>query len=62
MIIPVASQLIVEKVEFYADEAATVTLNNGYSSIEAFCYPCDYKVGDKVDNLLRVLEANVKSA
>ncbi|MEM5527876.1 hypothetical protein WN093_03495 [Gammaproteobacteria bacterium AS21] len=62
MIMSVASQLIVEKVEFYADEAATVTLNNGYSSIEAFCYPCDYKVGDKVDNLLRVLEANVKSA
>jgi len=39
-----------------------VTLNNGYSSIEDFCFSCDYKVSDKVDNLMRVLEADVKSA
>lgn len=58
----VSSQLIIQKVEFYGDEAATVTLNNGHSSIEAFCHPCEYKIGDKVDNLLRVLEADVKSA
>jgi len=56
------NQLTVKKIEFYGDETASVTLENESSSVEVFCHPCGYSEGDKVDNLLRVLDADIKAA
>jgi hypothetical protein len=56
------NQLTVKKVEFYGDETASVTLESEISSIEVFCHPCEYEVGDKVKNHLNVLDADVKAA
>lgn len=58
----IMDQLTVKKVDFYGDETATITLESDTSSIEVFCHLCEYQEGDKVDNLLRVLDADVKAA
>ncbi|MFZ3185955.1 MAG: hypothetical protein WA173_17650 [Pseudomonas sp.] len=56
--------LIVEKVEPYSpgDESASVLLRSERGLIEVFCYPCDLKVGDFVENRLSVLDADVRAA
>lgn len=41
------------------DEAASVTLRSEHAEVVAFCWPCDLKVGDIVENQLSVLEADV---
>jgi hypothetical protein len=56
------NQLTVKKVEFYGEETATVTLESEAASIDVFCHMCEYKEGDKIDNLLQVLDADVKAA
>ncbi|MCG8669964.1 MAG: hypothetical protein MI867_11165 [Pseudomonadales bacterium] len=56
------NQLTVKNVEFYGDETACVTLDSGISTIQVFCHLCGYREGDKVQNLLRVLDAEVKAA
>jgi predicted ABC-class ATPase len=56
------NQLTVKKVEFYGDQTACVTLDSGISTITVFSHLCDCREGDKVDNLLRVLDAEVKTA
>ena len=56
------NQLTVKKVEFYGDETACVTLDCGISMIQVFCHLCVHREGDKVENLLRVLDAEVKAA
>lgn len=56
------NQLTVKNVEFYGDETASVTLENENSSVEVFCHLCKYSEGDKVNNLLRVLDADVRAA
>ena len=56
------NQLTIKKIDFYGGETASVTLESENSSIEVFCHPCEYSVGEKVDNLLRVLDADVKAA
>lgn len=55
-------QLTVKKVEFYGTETATVTLESNTSSIDVFCHMCEYKEGDKVNNHLHVLDAEIKAA
>ncbi len=56
------NQLTVKRIDFYGDETASVTLENENSSIDVFCHLCEYKEGDKINNLLRVLDADVKAA
>lgn len=56
------NQLTVKKVEFYGEETATVTVESEAASIDVFCHMCEYKEGDKIDNLLQVLDADVKAA
>jgi len=56
------NQLTVKKVEFYGEETATVTLESEAALIDFFCHMCEYKEGDKIDNLLQVLDADVKAA
>lgn len=56
------NQLKVVDIELDSDETATVTLENEISSIEVFCHLGEYSIGDKVNNLLNVLDANVKAA
>ncbi|MDU0353642.1 hypothetical protein RS130_06590 [Paraglaciecola aquimarina] len=56
------NQLTVKNVEFYGDETASVTLENENLSVEVFCHLCKYSEGDKVNNLLRVLDADVRAA
>lgn len=41
------------------DEAASVTLRSETGELTAFCYPCDLKAGDSIDNYLSVLDADV---
>lgn len=57
-------KLIVESVEPYSpgDECASVILRSEQGVIEVFCHPCNLKVGDRVENRLSVLEANVYAA
>ena len=55
-------QLTVKSVKFYGDETASVTLENQNASVEVFCHLCEYSEGDKVNNLLRVLDADVRAA
>tara|TARA_R110002072_G_scaffold252793_1_gene411588 strand:- start:52 stop:429 length:378 start_codon:yes stop_codon:yes gene_type:complete len=56
------NELTVNKVLFYGDETASVTLESDSSSVDVFCHRCEYKEGDKVNNLLQVLDAEVKAA
>lgn len=44
------------------DEDASVTLRSEKGEIVAFCWPCDLKVGDVIENRLSVLEADVLAA
>lgn len=54
----------VRSVEPYApgDESATVTLSSASGDIVVFCYPCNLKPGDQVENHLSALDANVQAA
>jgi len=56
--------LVVERTEPYApdDESASVTLRSACGEIVAFCYPCDLKVGDHIENHLSALDAKVQAA
>jgi hypothetical protein len=58
------STLIVESVEPYSpgDESASVVLRSEHGVIEVFCHPCNLKVGERVENRLSVLDANVYAA
>ncbi len=55
-------KLTVTKVDFYDEDTATVTLASLTSSIDVFCHLCEYKIGDKVDNLLHVLDSEVTAS
>lgn len=54
--------LTVKKIDHYGDETASVILESDTSSVEVFCHLCEYKEGDKIENLLHVLDADVKTA
>ena len=41
------------------DGDASVTLRSEKGEVVAFCWPCDLKVGDVIENRLSVLEADV---
>lgn len=41
------------------EEDASVTLRSERAEVVAFCWPCDLKVGDVIENRLSVLEADV---
>lgn len=56
------NQLIVKNVDCYGDETATITLKSEFASIDIFCHLCDFKNGDKVEDLLDVLDVDFKSA
>lgn len=43
------------------DEDGAVTLRSEKGEVVAFCWPCDLKVGDVIENRLSVLEADVLS-
>ncbi|MCP1626334.1 hypothetical protein [Pseudomonas nitroreducens] len=56
--------LLVEHVEPYSpgSESASVTLKSSHGEIEVFCYPCDLKAGDRVENFLFALDADARAA
>lgn len=58
------NNLIVQRVEPYApgDESASVTLKSSKGEIEVFCYPCQVKPGDIVENILSVLDGEARAA
>lgn len=58
------NELIVESVEPYSpgDESASVVLRSERGVMEVFCYPCNLKVGERVENRLSALDANVHAA
>lgn len=58
------NKLIVESVEPYspADESASVVLRSERGIIEVFCHSCNLRAGEKVENLLSVLDADVYAA
>ncbi|GGC21228.1 hypothetical protein [Pseudoduganella buxea] len=41
------------------DEDASVTLRSEKGELVAFCWPCDLKIGDVIENRLSALEADV---
>lgn len=41
------------------EESASVTLCSAKGELVAFCHPCNLKVGDILENRLRVLDADV---
>lgn len=41
------------------DENASVSLRSEKGEVVAFCWPCDLKVGDVIENRLSVLDADV---
>jgi len=43
------------------DESAEVTLSSGEAEVVAFSYPCSLAVGDRVPNLLSVLDGQAKA-
>lgn len=43
------------------DESAEVTLSSGEAEVVAFCYPCSLSIGDRVPNLLSVLDGQTKA-
>ena len=53
------SKLTVFAVDPPDEDAASVTLRSTHAEVVAFCWPCDVKVGDIVENRLSVLDANV---
>ena len=58
------STLLVERVEPYApgDESASVTLRSTCGEVVVFCYPCSLAAGDRVQNHLSALDAQVQAA
>jgi hypothetical protein len=44
------------------DGVASVTLRSAQGEIVAFCYPCDLRVGDVIENRLTALDADVRAA
>lgn len=56
--------LLVEKVEPYSpgDECASVTLRSEQGVIEVFCWPCDLKAGDIIENRLSALVEELQAA
>jgi hypothetical protein len=57
-------KLVVEAVRHYAPgaESATVTLRSERGVIDAFCWPCNLRIGDQVENHLSALDASVRAA
>jgi hypothetical protein len=55
----ILNKLTVVAVDPPDEESATVTLRSEHSELVAFCWPCDLKVGDTVENRLSVLDADV---
>jgi hypothetical protein len=55
----ILNKLTVVAVEPPDEESASVTLRSAHSELVAFCWPCDLKVGDTVENQLSVLDADV---
>lgn len=56
--------LLVTHVEPVApgSESASVTLKSSHGEIEVFCYHCDLKAGDRVENFLFALDADARAA
>jgi hypothetical protein len=54
--------LTVVSVDLPGNDAASVTLRCEKAEVVTFCWPCDLKVGDIVENRLSVLEADVLAA
>jgi hypothetical protein len=50
-------ELTVVAVDPPDDEAASVTLRSETGEVVAFCWPCDVKAGDVIENRLSALEA-----
>jgi hypothetical protein len=57
--LPIMNKLTVLSVDPPNEDAASVTLRSEQAEVVAFCWPCDLKVGDIVENRLSVLEADV---
>ncbi|OBV37419.1 hypothetical protein ASR47_100379 [Janthinobacterium psychrotolerans] len=55
-------KLTVVLVEPPGDEAASVTLRSATGEVVAFCWPCDLHAGDRIDNRLSTLEADVRAS
>jgi hypothetical protein len=53
------NKLTVVAVDPPDEESASVTLRSKYGEVVVFCWPCDLKVGDIVENRLSVLEADL---
>lgn len=53
------SKLTVVSVDPPDEESASVTLRSQFGELVAFCWPCDLKVGDTVENRLSVVDADV---
>jgi hypothetical protein len=56
--------LLVARVEPYSpgDECACVTLRSAQAEIVAFCHPCELQAGDRVENHLHTMDAEVRAA
>jgi hypothetical protein len=55
----ITNKLTVVLVDPPDEESASVTLRSEFSELVAFCWPCNLKVGDTVENRLSVLDADV---
>jgi hypothetical protein len=53
------NSLVVISVDPPDDEDASVTLRSEKAEVVAFCWPCDLKVGDIVENRLSMLDGEV---
>ena len=56
------NKLTVVSVDSPDDEDASVTLRSQTGELVAFCWPCDLKVGDVIENRLSVLDADALAA
>ncbi|WP_417761083.1 hypothetical protein [Shewanella sp.] len=56
------AQLLVRQVEWFGEESATVTLDSGEATVEVFSHLGSYRQGDKVDNLLQILDGELVAA
>ncbi|MCV2420412.1 hypothetical protein [Paucibacter sp. DJ2R-2] len=56
--------LLVDRVEPYSqgDECSSVTLRSTQGQIDAFCFARDLVEGERVDNALAALDAEIKAA
>lgn len=57
----ILNKLAVIAVDPPDEESASVTLRSEHGELVAFCWPCDVKVGDTVENRLSVLDADVRA-